>query len=591
MSKATLTELRTRLDDLWDEIASSGQASPALSRVHPDNLGSATNLLHYLALRSNDLRTLQHGLSRWGLSSLGRCEAHVLATIDLVRAALGAIEGDAPLDVADVQRHHDLGDGRLDQNSDALFGARRSGRATRVMVTLPTEAADDATFISDCAHRGSALFRINTAHDNEKVWGAMVDRIRALPEDSSARVFVDIAGPKLRTGPIAPGPEVVRLRPQRDALGRPTVPATLRLSNRLDEVDALPVADADWLHRRRPGQQVRFRDTRNSSRVMTVVGVDDGGVTCELLDTSYLVTATALDVAGDSTEIGQLAAVEQRLRLHHGDELILTDDLTPADPGAFPARIGCSMPEVLACVNVGDRVYFDDGKLGGRVSATSPGQVHIQITEVAEAGTWLGAEKGINLPDSHLGLPGLTEEDRAVLPFIVGRADGVSMSFVNAAADIAALRAELAGLGAADFPIIIKVETARGFSNLPEILMEALRSPRVGVMIARGDLAVEAGFARMGELQEEIMWLCEAAHVPVIWATQVLETLAQSGQPSRAEVTDAALSVRCECVMLNKGPYILEAVSFLDALLTRMADHVDKKSPLLRRLRLGTGAA
>ena len=87
-----------------------------------------------------------------------------------------------------------------------------------------------------------------------------------------------------------------------------------------------------------------------------------------------------------------------------------------------------------------------------------------------------------------------------------------------------------------------------------------MRRPTVGVMIARGDLAVEVGFERMAEVQEEIMWICEAAHVPVIWATQVLETLAHTGRPSRAEVTDAAMSGRAECVMLNKGPYIAEAI-------------------------------
>jgi len=79
-------------------------------------------------------------------------------------------------------------------------------------------------------------------------------------------------------------------------------------------------------------------------------------------------------------------------------------------------------------------------------------------------------------------------------------------------------------------------------------------------MIARGDLLVEIGYERLAEVQEEILWLCEAAHVPVIWATQVLEGLAQKGLPSRAEITDAAMGVRAECVMLNKGPHIIEAV-------------------------------
>src|SRR6188768_3687599 len=108
--------------------------------------------------------------------------------------------------------------------------------------------------------------------------------------------------------------------------------------------------------------------------------------------------------------------------------------------------------------------------------------------------------------------------------------------------------------------IVLKIETARAFQNLPRLILTGMRSPPVGVMVARGDLGVELGFERLAEVQEEILWLCEAAHVPVIWATQVLEGLANHGQPSRAEVTDAAMGQRAECVMLNKGPEIVAAV-------------------------------
>ena len=104
-------------------------------------------------------------------------------------------------------------------------------------------------------------------------------------------------------------------------------------------------------------------------------------------------------------------------------------------------------------------------------------------------------------------------------------------------------------------------------------------------MIARGDLAVEVGYERMAEVQEEILWLCESAHVPVIWATQVLDQLARTGRPSRAEVTDASLATRAECIMLNKGPFILSAIHTLIDIDGRMQDHHHKKQSLLRRLR------
>jgi Pyruvate kinase, barrel domain len=103
------------------------------------------------------------------------------------------------------------------------------------------------------------------------------------------------------------------------------------------------------------------------------------------------------------------------------------------------------------------------------------------------------------------------------------------------------------------------------------------------------DLAVECVFERLAEVQEAILWLCEAAHVPVIWATQVLESLAKDGQPSRAEITDAAMSHRAECVMLNKGPYVMEAVHVLDDILHRMHGHQAKKRAMLRELDLVSG--
>src|SRR6266540_879 len=95
---------------------------------------------------------------------------------------------------------------------------------------------------------------------------------------------------------------------------------------------------------------------------------------------------------------------------------------------------------------------------------------------------------------------------------------------------------------------------------------------------------LEVGFERLAEVQEEILWLCEAAHAPVIWATQVLEGMATKGAPSRAEVSDAVMSGRAECVMLNKGPYIVETVRFLNGILERMDAHQSKRRAMMRRL-------
>jgi pyruvate kinase len=208
----------------------------------------------------------------------------------------------------------------------------------------------------------------------------------------------------------------------------------------------------------------------------------------------------------------------------------------------------------------------------------------IEILHAGVDGGKLGSAKGINLPETELGADAMTEKDRHDLDFVAEHADIVGLSFVRRPEDVFELQRELAARGKSGLGIILKIESRQGFDQLPLTLLAALRHHPVGIMVARGDLAVEIGFERLAEVQEEILWLSEAAHIPVIWATQVLETLAKTGIPSRAEVTDAAMGVCAECVMLNKGEHIVEAVRFLDHVLHRMQAHHLKKRSMLRRL-------
>jgi pyruvate kinase len=268
-----------------------------------------------------------------------------------------------------------------------------------------------------------------------------------------------------------------------------------------------------------------------------------------------------------------------------GDVLQVTRDLTPAPAGATPARIGCTVPEVFDTIEPGDRVYFDDGRLGGEVIGIDADAFEVRIDHPSHGVVKLREGKGINVPDTDLPISALTDKDVADLDTVAEIADIVALSFVREPADVARMIGELDRLEARDLGVVLKIETRTGFEHLPQLLLMAMRRNSIGVMIARGDLAVECGHERLAEVQEEILWLCEAAHVPVIWATQVLEGLAKTGVPSRAEISDAAIGVRAECVMLNKGPYIEDAVDTLRDILTRMAGHHHKKTSLLRPLR------
>jgi pyruvate kinase len=200
----------------------------------------------------------------------------------------------------------------------------------------------------------------------------------------------------------------------------------------------------------------------------------------------------------------------------------------------------------------------------------------------------LRADKGVNLPETKLDLPALNADDLEHLDFAIANADMVGLSFVRSPQDVEDLLAAMRQRGGDHLGIVLKIETREGVRHLPDLLLTALRHDNIGVMIARGDLAIECEYTRMAELQEEILWFSEAAHVPVIWATEVLAQLAKTGIPSRAEITDAAMAERAECVMLNKGPYIIEAIETLDDILKRMSGHQYKKMAQLRQLSLAS---
>lgn len=506
--RALATALHRRLTDIRAEALAEAAVAmerwePSVSR--PEFLIPAANLALYLALRKRDLTAEQEALSALGLSSLGRAEAHVLETLDAVILALAALAGEAPDEVAagrSVRRRPR----RVDVKRDALFGADPSGPETRVLVTLPTAAADDPALVAELVSAGATAVRINCAHDDPAAWSRMIAHTRTAADAVGRRVpvLMDLAGPKVRTM-------------------RVTVPPA-------------------FLDREKPKKLKKLR----------AEGVDP---------------------------------VSRGPRLQRGDTLVLTDRIS-GESGIVEATL--SHPELLDRVAPGTRVWFDDGKLGAQVLECEARRALLQVTEAKPGGQRLAAEKGVNMPGIEVDIPALTDADLSALDFVASHADLVGFSFVQTSGDVRALHAAIAERlpeGRKPPAIVLKIETELSVRNLPGLIVAAGGAGEVAVMIARGDLAVEIGLARLSEIQEEILWICEAAEVPVVWATQVLETLAKEGRATRAEATDAAMGQRAECVMLNKGPYAAEAVAFLVRVLRRMDRHQSKKSPRLAPLR------
>lgn len=271
------------------------------------------------------------------------------------------------------------------------------------------------------------------------------------------------------------------------------------------------------------------------------------------------------------------------LELEVGELLPFVEADAPLDDEEV--AVACQEAGIVGQLRIGDRVLFDDGLIEGVVVDTDAVRATLRVSRLSGRKPRLRAEKGINFPDTALALPPLTEADLANIPFIRAYADMVGYSFLRSSEDIGVLRSALEGPGRSPH-IILKIETREAVRDLPAILLEAMRQPLFGVMIARGDLAVEIGFERLSEIQEEILWLAEAAHAPVIWATQVLETLNKRGIATRAEITDASFAVRAECVLLNKGAHILEVIDTLRDILARSGGHHEKKRYRMRPMSL-----
>ncbi|MEE9450606.1 MAG: pyruvate kinase [Ignavibacteriaceae bacterium] len=607
LKKRRVVELLEQLEQIQvAAIESEKKYEKKISKINQQNQKSALNLIHYLALRNQDIRELQDTLGQLGISRLGRAESHVMASIVAVTNLLKKIL--KKKQVKDEKPPVSFKKGRkiLIANTSSLLGKKLKGSKVRIMVTLPAEAADDYKYIKKLVTSGMNSARINCAHDDTEVWKRMIDKLRKAKTQTgrNVRICMDLGGPKLRTGSMRPGPKVVHLQPERDLIGKVTSPSEVWLALQgtepEDEKDLIIPVSKEWLKNLNKDSVITFTDSRNKNCKLKIDIKRGTGWIAKCYDSAYVTTGTVLTIKNDNeveeriTEVGEMLPLEEKIILKVRDKLILHKESVPGDPAEYdnegnliiPAHISCTLPEVFNDVKVGEPMILDDGKIEGEIKFVDSERIEVEITYAKEEGAKLKADKGINLPESKLSISGLTEKDKEDLKFVAQHADVVNVSFVNNAQDVFELLNELKKLNAEHLGIILKIETQSGFKNLPAILLAAMRHHPLGVMIARGDLAIECGWKELAQIQEEILWLCEAAHIPIVWATQVLETMAKKGRPSRAEITDAASAEQAECVMLNKGPHIFEVIKILDEILISMQDYHEKKAPMLPPLKM-----
>jgi pyruvate kinase len=265
------------------------------------------------------------------------------------------------------------------------------------------------------------------------------------------------------------------------------------------------------------------------------------------------------------------------VELRVGRQLMLTTDLTPGTA----EYMSVTYPHLPEDVRPGDRILLDDGLLELRVLETD--KVKNVKTEVIVGGP-LGEHKGINLPGVALRTPALTEKDRADLEFALAhRVDYVALSFVRRAEDISMARQAIQRAGGAT-PLIAKIEKPEALANLDAIL-----SLSDAVMVARGDLGVELSPERVPVVQKEIIRRCNRRGLPVIIATQMLNSMIEHPRPTRAEASDVANAIfdGADVVMLSgetaSGAYPLETVKMMDRIIQTAEEQKNQERSTLPR--------
>ncbi len=265
-----------------------------------------------------------------------------------------------------------------------------------------------------------------------------------------------------------------------------------------------------------------------------------------------------LDLQGPRIRTGPLRA--KKMVLQTGDEVSISVE-TGAGHGH---KITTNCHEFTEMVKKGDPVLLDNGMVELEVKGRNR---HRVICRVVNGGV-LGENKGINLPRAPLTLPALTDKDRNMVALAAELgADYVALSFVRTGGDVHVVRELLESAGAR-IPVIAKIEKPMALDHIPEIL-----SVSDGLMVARGDLGIELGVEKIPVIQKKLIWMANRNRVPVITATQMLESMMNHPRPLRAEVSDVANAVfdGTDMVMLSGetaiGQYPVETVRFMDRII------------------------
>ncbi|AGT33360.1 hypothetical protein M493_15720 [Geobacillus genomosp. 3] len=547
--------------------------------------GSRDQLLAYAYMRGCMPSDLAEALEEHGWQLDGR-EAHLIDMMEQVLACLHVpVDGKTEWRKVTRKEANEL----LHERTKAVFGSSRPHRPTHIMVTMDESWVDEPGLIERLLLYGMDVARINCAYGSPETWESLVSVIRQAErqlaqqmQGRKCRIYMDLPGPKIRVDRLAVNMGTMKLSVKKNQYGEAIEPLVGLISfSSFPPPSPLP-RDVSFMWQLtaedgaavEEGDELLFTDVRGKKQKLRVTEqIAPSCFKVFLSRTAYVQKEMKLQNGKASFTVSSALLIPVKAFATAGTPLhIYFDDAAfMAAYGGAGIKMTTTLAKAWRNVRAGDRLYLNDGQMVARIVKVHDRYVEAKVVFDGGKRKAIKQGTGLHLPDSfpHLTVPPLTDRDLEWIPFIASHADIVGLSFVQTPHDLRKLSYLLAEQGADSLPVIAKIETQTALHNLARLLLEGLQIPAFGVMIARGDLALEIGFDRLAAAQRDILALCRAAHIPVIWATQVLEQMAKKGIPSRAEISDVFLGKQAQCVMLNKGRYIAEAVRLLSSLLKK----------------------
>ncbi|KAK8583463.1 hypothetical protein V6N12_067737 [Hibiscus sabdariffa] len=451
-------------------LASEQWNASRLELCHKNYMDSATNLIHYLALKCLDIEPLKEDLALLSLLNWEMVNSSVLASLTtsielLENLQLKSVKTNEKASVGictqeklyqQKKGHFTIDTLRMKAyaNQELLLGPLQGSKLKHIMTTVGEEAIESETLIADLIKAGTSIIRINCAHGSPESWSEIIRRVKRSSQmlEASCKILMDLAGPKLRTDDLKPGPCVVKVSPKKNATGNVIFPAQVWLSHKdagappphLSPDAVLFIDDQKFFSEIKVGETLRFFDARGKKRMLKISKVfhvfSGTGFMAECTRTAYVSSGTELYIKRkkDRFPVGKVVDVPAResfIRLRVGDLLIITRDVKP-----------------------GERIAFDDGKIWGVIKGTSISEIVVSITHAGLRGTKLGSQKSINIPDSNVKFEGVTSKDLVDLEFVGSHADMVGVSFVRDTRDIIVLSQELEKRKLQNLGIVLKLK-------------------------------------------------------------------------------------------------------------------------------------